>query len=336
VNGAAPAKAEPGAESAGLFATGSLPRYFKAGVYERWWESTGSAEGRCFHAITKSIASVLIGRAEYRRRYRCVVTDAQLVDRLGVDDKTIRKYLKPLIDSGLVGKRLIAGARKEYDLLPLFQRYGEEKPETSNTIAQLGKHSPPEKSDEGADLAQQIGLSGLQGFERELEAIVAHVREWERGKRFVRWLVKRYGITKTSDAVGYVAFQMRHVAGGVKDPIGLLLHAIEKGYAHELVPWSESEPPQVGNVSPPVTTRPPLDEAIWNWIEQRFPGAFAKVFRGGVVVHVEDGRLRIACRDGFHVNAVTQRANQFAQAARAILGDELEVIVEEQPMEAMS
>jgi hypothetical protein len=358
--------AEPELRPAGAPSTrdaegNALSKYLKAGVYERLWESTGSSNGRSFHATSKGIASILIGRAQYKRAYHCIVTDAEFAAKLGVDDKTVRKYLQPLLDAKLVSYRLVARCRKDYDVLPLFRRFGEERlePGAITSLAdhrnQVGKDSPPGQVGSSSPpespapappgptkdlplldtsaIRTDLGLQDLQGFDAEIFGIADHLGRWGASKRFMRALVKRHGLSALGYGIGYVVQQLRaNKRGTIREPLALLTHALKKGYIADLPDASiERDDRQVGNLSPPGEKRadPPadLEEAIWGWIADRFPGAFVRVFRNGTTIAVEGGIMRITCQTRFNANVVRDRVDYFQRAAGALLGIDVSVVV---------
>jgi hypothetical protein len=79
------------------------------------------------------------------------VTDDEVAQRIGgLTRKTVRKYLAALVDAQLVRYDKGAGNKRRYDCLPLFERFGEERPSPQpvqkiTQLAQKGKVYPPDQ-----------------------------------------------------------------------------------------------------------------------------------------------------------------------------------------------
>jgi hypothetical protein len=178
-----------------------------------------------------------------------------------------------------------------------------------------------------------LGLHDLQGFDAEIFGIADHLGRWGASKRYMRALVRRHGLSALGYGIGYVAQQLRvNKQGTVKSPLALLAHALKKGYVADLPDApKESDGDQVGKVSPPgpkaADPQASLEEALWGWIADRYPGAFVRVFRNGATIAVENGVMQITCRTRFNADVVRDRADYFQRAAKALLGIDVSVSV---------
>ena len=125
-------KPERASTTANEAARSHQPSYYKAGTIERLMKWRGTHDGKRLPAMSKAIAVTLLSYARTNKGFTCVVSEPELCDDLGIDPKTLRKYLKPLLEFGLVETdRSREGAAKRYDCSKIYERFGEERDITS-------------------------------------------------------------------------------------------------------------------------------------------------------------------------------------------------------------
>ncbi|TAM92228.1 hypothetical protein EPN42_01550 [bacterium] len=114
------------------------PAYFKAGTIERLVKWRGVQDGKRLPYTSKLIAVALLGHAQSNRGFTCCVSEPQLCDELGMDGKTLRKYLQPLVEFGLIETdRAREGAAKRYDCSRIYERFGEAREEPASKVSTL-------------------------------------------------------------------------------------------------------------------------------------------------------------------------------------------------------
>lgn len=249
------------------------PQYFKAGTIERIYDDCGNADGRRLPFQSKAIAAYFVLKAQKQRDYSFIMSESQICERLGMDGKTFRKYLAPLVESGLVtvdkNREL---ATRRFSCKALFERYREEAV-NSTKVVQLGKVSrteareaarespPPDR--ENAPAAREIapaeresfpnsldpsstsfdlntlrarwGLTTTEGIERPLQFMAETFANFAVTERRQRAMLKRYGVYSIVGALAYV--KQQQILATVKSPAGLLDWALQNGACADAEPW---------------------------------------------------------------------------------------------------
>lgn len=256
------------------------PQYFKAGTIERIYDDRGTADGRRLPFQSKAIAAYFILKAQKQRDYSFIMSEAQICERLGMDGKTFRKYLAPLVESGLVSvdkNRELATRR--FSCKSLFERYREDAV-NGTKVVQIGKVSQTVAGDadresrapdrESAPAVREIapaeresfpnsldpsstsfdldtlkerwGLTTTDGLERLLQFMAETFANFAVTERRQRSIIKRYGVYGVAGALAYV--KQQQMLATVKSPAGLLDWALQNGRCSDAEPWLS------GKVSP--------------------------------------------------------------------------------------
>jgi hypothetical protein len=126
--------------------------FFKAGTIERLMAWRGTEDGRRLASQSKAIAVALLSRARSDRDFTCVVAEPEICDELWMDPKTFRRYLKPLVELGLISvDKNRECATRRFDVQQLYRQFGESRvPAGSKVVSLSGNLSRSEHSGKGS------------------------------------------------------------------------------------------------------------------------------------------------------------------------------------------
>jgi hypothetical protein len=119
----------------------------------------GTEDGKRLKGLSKAIAVSLICRAQQKFRYKCIVTDEDLAGELDIHRDSVKKYVDPLVELGLVSyAREGERGRKIYDCAELFRRFGEERGQPKQKISDLAQMQM--RKDSASSQTPKVSASG--------------------------------------------------------------------------------------------------------------------------------------------------------------------------------